>query len=64
MRVLKKSMGWGCSPSLWETLLVMRQLGASVHYRRNVNGSYKIKQCMKNGTISELYTDDKKIKIS
>ena len=36
----------------------------SVYYKRNINGTYKIKQNMQNGTISELYTDDKKSKYS
>ena len=31
---------------------------------RNINGTYKTKQNMQNGTISELYTDDKKSKYS
>ena len=29
-------------------------------YSGNINGTYKMKQNMQNGTISELYTDDKK----
>ena len=33
-------------------------------YKRNINGTYKIKQSMQTGTISELYTDDKKSKYS
>ena len=30
----------------------------------NINGTYKMNQNMQNGTISELYTDDKKPKYS
>ena len=36
----------------------------SVHYRQNINGTYKMKLNMQNGTIFELYTDDKKSKYS
>ena len=36
----------------------------SVYYSYNINGTYKLKQNMQNGTISELYTDDKKLKYS
>ena len=34
----------------------------SVHYRQNINGTYKMKLNMQNGTIFELDTDDKKSK--
>ena len=30
------------------------------YYRQNINGTYKIKQNIKNQTKSPLYTDDKK----
>ena len=39
----------------------MRSLVYSFYYRGNTNGTYKIKQNMQNGTIFELYTDDKKL---
>ena len=35
-----------------------------VYYRWNINGTYKMNQNMQNGTISELYTDDKNPKYS
>ena len=31
----------------------------SVYYSGNITGIYKLKENMQNGTISELYTDDK-----
>ena len=38
----------------------MRELVGSVYYRGNINGTYNIKQNIQNGTIPELYADDKK----
>ena len=36
----------------------------SIYYRPNINETYKMKQNIQNGIISELYTDDKKSKYS
>ena len=34
----------------------------SIYYRPNINETYKMKQNIQNGIISELYADDKKSK--
>ena len=41
----------------------MTQLVDFAYYRQNIDRNLKLKQNMQNQTISDLYTDEKKIKI-